>query len=55
VLRMIKNVPPAPREFARAREQVLGDYKRAAAARLRAADEKYLYGKSDIQIAAELR
>jgi hypothetical protein len=55
VLRMIKNAAPIPRDFSQAREQVYGDYKRAAAARLRAADEKYLYGKADIQIAASLR
>jgi PPIC-type PPIASE domain len=55
VLRMIKNSPPVPREFANAREQVLGDYKRDAAARLRAADEMYLYGKADVQIADSLR
>ena len=55
ILRMIKNVPPARREFERAREQVLGDYKRETAARLRAADEKYLYGKADIQIAKQLQ
>jgi parvulin-like peptidyl-prolyl isomerase len=55
ILHMIKNVPPAPRDFGRAREQVLGDYKRETAARLRAADEKYLYGKADIQIAAQFR
>jgi hypothetical protein len=48
-------MPPVPRDFAHAREQVLGDYKRDAAARLRAADEKYLYGKADIQIADSLR
>jgi hypothetical protein len=55
VLRMIKNTPPAARDFAHAREQVLGDYKRDAAAKLRTADEKYLYGKADIQIADSLR
>jgi hypothetical protein len=55
VLRMAKNSPPVPRGFADAREQVLGDYKRAVSARLRAADEKYLYGKADIQIAASLQ
>lgn len=55
VLHMIKNAPPAARDFARAREQVFGDYKREAAAKLRAADEKYLYGKADIQIADSLR
>jgi PPIC-type PPIASE domain len=55
ILRMIKNVPPVPRGFERAREQVLGDYKRETAARLRAADEKYLYGKADIQIAKQLQ
>ena len=55
ILHMIKNNAPAPREYVRARERVLGDYKRDAAARLRAADEKYLYGKADVQIAAELR
>jgi hypothetical protein len=55
VLRMVKNSAPAPRDFADAREQVLGDYKRAMSARLRAADEKYLYGKADIQIAASLQ
>jgi parvulin-like peptidyl-prolyl isomerase len=55
VLHMIKNRPPVARDFARAREQVLGDYKRDAAAKLRTADEKYLYGKADIQIADSLR
>ena len=55
VLRMIKNTPPVARDFAHAREQVLGDYKRDAAAKLRTADEKYLYGKADIQIADSLR
>jgi parvulin-like peptidyl-prolyl isomerase len=55
VLHMIKNTPPVARDFARAREQVLGDYKRDAAAKLRTADEKYLYGKADIQIADSLR
>jgi len=55
ILRMIKNVPPVRRQFERAREQVLGDYKRETAARLRAADEKYLYGKADIQIAKQLQ
>jgi hypothetical protein len=55
VLRMIKNTAPVPRDFAHAREQVLGDYKRDAAAKLRTADEKYLYGKADIQIADSLR
>jgi hypothetical protein len=54
-LRMIKNTPPVARDFAHAREQVLGDYKREAAAKLRAADEKYLYGKADIQISDSLR
>ena len=55
VLRMIKNAPPVPRDFAHAREQVLSDYKRDAAAKLRTADEKFLYGKADIQIADSLR
>jgi hypothetical protein len=55
VLHVVKNTPPVPRDFAHSREQVLGDYKRDAAARLRAADEKYLYGKADIQIADSLR
>jgi len=55
VLYMITNRPPVPRDFARAREEVLIDYKRDRAARLRAADEKYLYGKADIQIADSLR
>jgi parvulin-like peptidyl-prolyl isomerase len=55
VLHMIKNTPPVARDFARAREQVLGDYKRDAAAKLRTADENYLYGKADIQIADSLR
>jgi parvulin-like peptidyl-prolyl isomerase len=55
VLRMIKNTPPVARDFAHAREQVLSDYKRDAAAKLRTADEKYLYGKADIQIADSLR
>jgi parvulin-like peptidyl-prolyl isomerase len=55
VLHMIKNTRPVARDFARAREQVLGDYKRDASAKLRTADEKYLYGKADIQIAASLR
>jgi parvulin-like peptidyl-prolyl isomerase len=55
VLRMIKNMPPVARDFAHAREQVLGDYKREAAAKLRTADEKYLYGKADIQVAESLR
>jgi parvulin-like peptidyl-prolyl isomerase len=55
VLCMIKNVPPVPRLYEQAREQVLTDYKRAAAERLRAADEKYLYGKADIQIAPALK
>ncbi len=55
VLRMVKNSPPVPRDFADSLEQVLGDYKRAMSARLRAADEKYLYGKADIQIAASLQ
>jgi parvulin-like peptidyl-prolyl isomerase len=55
VLHMIKNTPPAARDFVRAREQVLGDYKRDAAAKLRTADEKYLYRKADIQIADSLR
>jgi hypothetical protein len=55
VLRMIKNTPPVARDFAHAREQVLDDYKRDAAAKLRAADEKYLYGKADIQIADSLQ
>jgi hypothetical protein len=55
VLRMIKNTPPVARDFPHAREQVLSDYKHDAAAKLRAADEKYLYGKADIQIADSLR
>jgi parvulin-like peptidyl-prolyl isomerase len=55
VLHMIQNTPPVARDFAHAREQVLGDYKRDAAAKLRAADEKFLYGKADIQIADSLR
>jgi hypothetical protein len=55
VLCMVKNVPPVPLPFDQAREQVLADYKRDAAARLRAADEKYLYGKADIQIAPALQ
>jgi len=55
ILRMIKNVPPVRRDFAHAREQVFADYKRETAARLRAADEKYLYAKADIQIAAQLK
>jgi parvulin-like peptidyl-prolyl isomerase len=55
VLRMIKNTPPVARDFVHAREQVLGDYKRDAAAKLRTADEKYLYGKADIQVADSLR
>jgi hypothetical protein len=55
VLCMIKNVSPVLRPFEQAREQVLADYKREAAARLRAADEKYLYGKAEIQIAPALK
>jgi parvulin-like peptidyl-prolyl isomerase len=55
ILRMVKNSVPVARDFEHAREQVLGDYKREAAARLRAADEKYLYGKAEIQIAKPLQ
>lgn len=52
ILRMLHNTAPVARNFAAAREQTFSDYKRAEAARLRAADEQYLYRKAVIQIAA---
>lgn len=51
ILQMIHSHPPVPRSFERAHEQVLDDYKREAAARLRAADKNYLYSKAEILIA----
>jgi parvulin-like peptidyl-prolyl isomerase len=55
LLYMEVNSPPQPRTFVEAREQVLSDFKRDAVARLEAGEEKFLYGKADIQIARAYR
>lgn len=52
VLQMIHNTPPKPRSFELSRDQVEGDYKRAAAQRLQSADEAYLREKADLLLAA---
>jgi hypothetical protein len=55
VLLVIANHPPQPTTFERARDQVLSDYRDAAAARLKAGDERFLRERANILIAPDLK
>jgi len=49
------NHPPAPYSYERARDQVLSDYRAAAAARLRDGNERFLRERANILIAPDLK
>jgi len=55
LLYMVKNMPPVPLDFTRAREQVLTDYRNAAISRLRAGDEAFFRKRANILIAPDLK
>ncbi len=49
------NSPPQPYPFERARGQVLSDFREAAAARLKAGDERFLRQRANVLIAPDLK
>ena len=51
VLAMARNVPPTPQPFARARAQVLEDYRADKVARMQAGADAFLRKRADVQIA----
>jgi hypothetical protein len=55
VLYMLKNKPPAPFDFAAARDQVLTDYRNDAIGHLRTGDEAFLRKRANVLIADDIR
>ena len=55
VLYMVKNKRPAPFDFAKARPQVLNDYRNQAMEQLKAGDESFLRKRANVRIADDLR
>jgi SurA-like protein/parvulin-like peptidyl-prolyl cis-trans isomerase-like protein len=55
VLHMISNKRPVPFDFAKARPQVLNDYRNQAIDQLKAGDESFLRKRANVRIADDLR
>jgi len=55
VLFMTKNIHPARRSFARARDQVLNDFRKDAISHMRLGDEAFLRKRANVLIADDLR
>ena len=55
VLYMFKNKKPAPFDFARARDQVLTDYRNDAIGHLRTGDEAFLRKRANVLVADDVR
>jgi hypothetical protein len=55
VLLITRNIPPRAVPYERARDQVLSDFRTAAAARLKAGDERFLKARANILIAPDLK
>jgi len=55
VLYMVKNKRPVPFDFAKARPQVLSDYRNQAIEQLKAGDESFLRKRADVRVADDLR
>jgi hypothetical protein len=55
VLWVITNHVPKPATYDQARDQVLSDYRAAAAARLKAGDERFLRARANVLIAPDLK
>jgi SurA N-terminal domain len=55
VLHMVKNKRPVPFDFAKARPQVLNDYRNQAIERLKAGDESFLRKRANVRVADDLR
>jgi hypothetical protein len=55
VMLVAANAPPRPYPYARARDQVLSDFREAAAARLKGGDERFLRQRANILIAPDLK
>jgi hypothetical protein len=52
---MVKNRKPATFDFARARDQVLTDYRNEAIAHLRSGDEAFLRKRATVLVADDVR
>jgi parvulin-like peptidyl-prolyl isomerase len=55
VLYMVSNKRPVPFDFAKARPQVLNDYRNHAIEQLKAGDESFLRKRANVRIADDLR
>ena len=55
VLFMVKNKRPVPFDFAKARPQVLNDYRSQAIEQLKAGDESFLRKRANVRVADDLR
>jgi len=55
VLYMVKNKRPVPFDFAKARPQVLSDYRNQAIEQLKAGDESFLRKRANVRVADDLR
>jgi hypothetical protein len=55
VLYMVKNKRPVPFDFAKARPQVLNDYRNQAIEQLKAGDETFLRKRANVRVADDLR
>jgi len=55
VLYMVKNKRPVPIDFAKARPQVLSDYRNQAIEQLKAGDESFLRKRANVRVADDLR
>ena len=55
VLYMVKNKRPVPFDFAKARPQVLNDYRNQAIEQLKAGDESFLRKRANVRVADDLR
>jgi parvulin-like peptidyl-prolyl cis-trans isomerase-like protein/SurA-like protein len=55
VLYMVKNKRPVPFDFAKARPQVLNDYRNQAIDQLKAGDESFLRKRANVRVADDLR
>jgi hypothetical protein len=55
VMLIVANSPPRPFPYERARDQVLSDFRDAAAARLKGGDERFLRQRANILIAPDLK
>jgi PPIC-type PPIASE domain/SurA-like N-terminal domain len=55
VLYMVKNKRPVPFDFAKARPQVLNDYRNQAIEQLKAGDESFLRKRANVRVADDMR